>query len=201
MKFILGRKIEMTQIFDEKRNIIPLTLIEAGPCWITQIKTKNKDKYEGVQIGFEKIEKENKIKKTMKGKEFKKLKEQRTEKDDKAKELKVGDKIDVSVFEEGDEVKISGISKGKGFQGAVKRHGFAGKSASHGVKHEHRTLGSVGCAFPQRVIKGKKMPGKMGGERITVKNLKIIKIDKENNLFAVKGAVPGPRGSLLEIRG
>ncbi len=191
----------MTQIFDEKRNIIPLTLIEAGPCWITQIKTKNKDKYEGVQIGFEKIEKENKIKKTMKGKEFKKLKEQRTEKDDKAKELKVGDKIDVSVFEEGDEVKISGISKGKGFQGAVKRHGFAGKSASHGVKHEHRTLGSVGCAFPQRVIKGKKMPGKMGGERITVKNLKIIKIDKENNLFAVKGAVPGPRGSLLEIRG
>jgi len=113
----------------------------------------------------------------------------------------VGDVFDVSVFEEGDSVKVSGISKGKGFQGGVKRHGFHGRNATHGVKHEERTLGSVGSAYPQRVIKGRKMPGRMGYDRVTVKNLKIVKIDKENNLIVVKGAVPGHRGTLLEIRG
>ena len=115
-------------------------------------------------------------------------------------EYKIGDKIDVSVFQEGDEVKIAGVSKGKGFQGGVKRWGFSGRNATHGVKHEHRTLGSVGSSFPERVLKGKKMPGRMGAKRVTVKNLKIVKIDKDNNLLAVKGAVPGPRGTLLEIR-
>ncbi len=198
MKFILGKKIEMTQVFSEKGKVIPVTLVEAGPCVVTQIKIADKDKYEAVQIGFEKIEKKNKIKKTMKGKEFKYLKEQRIS--DNEQKLKVGDRIDVAFFQEGDKVKISGISKGKGFQGAVKRWGFHGRNASHGVKHEQRTLGSVGSAYPQRVIKGRKMPGRMGADRITVKNLKIVKIDKENNLLAVKGAVPGRRGTLLEIR-
>ncbi len=195
MKYILGQKIEMSQIFTEDGKVVPVTLIEAGPCQVLQIKTKEKDSYEAVQIGFKKIEKKKKIKKTAKGKEFKYLREFPN-----GQEYKVGDKIDISVFDEGDKVKISGISKGKGFQGGVKRWGFSGRGASHGVKHEARTLGSVGSAFPQRVIKGRKMPGRMGFERITVKNLKVVKVDKENNILAVKGAVPGRRGTLLEIR-
>ena len=219
MKFILGKKLEMAQVFDEKGKVIPVTLIEAGPCQVTQIKTKEKDKYDAIQFGFEK--KAKKIKKTEKGKEFRYIKEQRTPKQNpeqkqalygagkfatgqainNEQKLKVGDKIDVAIFQEGDKVRISGISKGKGFQGAVKRWGFHGRNATHGVKHEQRTLGSVGSTYPERVIKGKKMPGRMGADKVTVKNLKIVKIDKENNLIAVKGAVPGRRGTLLEIRG
>jgi large subunit ribosomal protein L3 len=170
-----------------------VTLIEAGPCQVTQVKTKEKDKYEAVQVGF--LSKKKRIRKTEKGKEFKYLREFGNG------EYKIGDKIDASVFQEGDMVKISGVSKGKGFQGAVKRWGFKGKaSATHGTKHEHRTLGSVGTSFPEHVAKGRKMPGRMGGERTTVKNLKIVKVDVENNLIAVRGAVPGRRGTLLEIR-
>ena len=196
MKFILGKKLGMSQIFDEKGNVIPVTLIEAGPCEILQLKTKQKDGYEAIQIGFEKITKKKKIKKPLKNKPFRWLCEFKNN----IKEYKVGQKIDASIFKEGDKVSISGISKGKGFAGAVKRWGFSGRGASHGVKHEARTLGSVGSSFPERVIKGKKMPGRMGSERVTVKNLKIVKIDKENNLMAVKGAVPGRRGTFLEIR-
>ncbi len=198
MKFILGKKIEMSQLFEENGKIVPITLIEVGPCFITQIKTPEKDKYSSVQVGFLRL-KEKKLKKTQKAKPFKFIKEFRSEDIDISK-YKVGDKIDLSIFKEGDLVKISGISKGKGFQGAVKRWGFAGKNATHGVKHEHRGIGSVGSRFPQRVVPGRKMPGRMGGERITVKNLKIMKIDKENNLLVVKGAVPGRRGTLLEIK-
>ncbi|MCK5044862.1 50S ribosomal protein L3 [Candidatus Parcubacteria bacterium] len=196
MKFILGKKIEMSQVYNDEKEVIPVTLVEVGPCQITQIKTEDKDKYQAIQIGYEKITKENKIKKTMKGKEFKHLKEYREENT----EAKVGDEIDISIFEEGDTVKISGMSKGKGFQGGVKRHGFHGRNASHGVKHEQRTLGSVGSAYPQRVIKGRKMPGRMGYDRVTVKSIKIIKIDKDNNIMAVKGPIPGKRGTLLEIK-
>jgi large subunit ribosomal protein L3 len=197
MKFILGKKIEMSQIFDEKGNVIPVTLIEAGPCYITQIKTKEKDKYEAIQIGFEKLEK--RVKKPKKKKPYRYLREFRGDID--VSKIKQGDKIDVSVFKEGDKVKISSVSKGKGFAGAVKRWGFHGRPASHGTKHEERTIGSVGASFPERVIKGKKMPGRMGAERITVKNLKVVKIDPKNNLLAIKGAIPGRRGILLEIRG
>jgi len=192
MPFILGKKIKMSQIFDEDGKVIPITLIQAGPCFITQIKQKEKDGYNALQVGFGK---KKKPKKTDKDKEFHYLRESRDEK----QELKVGDKIDVSIFEEGDKVRISGISKGKGFQGGVKRWGFHGKSASHGVKHEHRTLGSVGSTDAARVFKGKKMPGRMGYERVTKKNIKVVKIDIENNLIAVKGAVPGRQGTLLEI--
>jgi large subunit ribosomal protein L3 len=194
MKFILGKKIEMSQIFDEKGKVIPVTLIEAGPCFVTQVKTKDKDKYESVQIGYEKL-KEKKITKNKKNKPYKYIREFRSR-----EELKVGDKIDLSNFKEGDKVEISGISKGKGFQGGVKRHGFHGADASHGTKHEERKIGSIGSAFPQRVIKGRKMPGRMGTDRITIKNLKIVKIDPEKNLMAVKGAIPGHRRTLLEIR-
>ena len=195
MKFILGLKLGMSQVFDEKGKVVPVTLIEAGPCVVTQVKKKEKDGYEAVQVGFKKL-KEKKVKKTQKDKPYQYLREFRTD----SNNFKEGDKIDVSAFEEGEKVKISGISKGKGFQGAVKRWGFSGQDATHGVKHTHRTLGSVGSMFPQRVVKGRKMPGKMGSERITVRNLKLIKIDKENNILAVKGAVPGSKRALLEIR-
>jgi large subunit ribosomal protein L3 len=196
MRFILGKKLEMSQVFDEKGNVVPVTLIEAGPCQVLQIKARDKDHYEAIQIGFEKITKERKIKKPQKQKPFRYLREF---KDDISK-YKVGDKIDASIFQEGDLVKISGTSKGKGFAGAVKRWGFSGRGASHGVKHEARTLGSVGCSFPERVIKGRKMPGRMGTERVSVKNLKVVKVDLGNNLIAVRGAVPGRRGTLLEIK-
>jgi len=193
MKFILGLKLGMTQVFDEKGNQIPVTLIEAGPCYITQIKTKEKDKYEAVQVGF--VKKTRKIKKAEKEKEFKYLREFENG------EHKMGDKIDVSIFQEGDKVKISGLSKGKGFAGVVKRWGFHGRPATRGTKHEERTGGSTGSSMPSRVVKGKKMAGRMGFERVSVKNLKIVKIEKEDNLIAVRGAVPGRKGTLLEIRG
>lgn len=202
----------MTQIYDEQGNVVPVTLIEAGPCYVLQEKTNEKDGYTAVQIGFQKIEKKNKIKKSMKGKEYRYIKECRIEDSKEKGEIKIGDEINkfvsvgaeikVDVFQEGDKVKISGVSKGKGFQGAVKRWGFKGKlSATHGTKHEHRTLGSIGMSFPERVIKGRKMPGHMGAERVTVKNLKIAQVDSQNNLIAIKGAVPGHKGALLEITG
>lgn len=197
MKALLGKKIGMSQVFEEDGKVVPVTLIEAGPCWVTQIKTKKRDGYRAVQIGF--VKRKNSPK-SLKGKNFKYLKEFRIEKDQEC-DLKTGDKIEPSIFETGEKVKVSGISKGKGFQGAVKRWGFANRGEAHGIKHDLRTVGSVGSAYPQRVWKGKKMPGRMGGKKVTVRNLEIKKIDPENNLLAVKGAVPGRKGTLLEIRG
>lgn len=198
MKFILGKKLGMSQMYDQNGKVTPVTLISAGPCIVLQKKGKAKEGYDALQIGLEKIEKKDKIGKSMKGKEYKFIKEYRGANGDQ----NVGDEINVSSFAEGDIVKVSGISKGKGFQGGVKRHGFHGKlSATHGNKHEHRTLGSTGRRFPQHVIKGKKMPGHMGVDRTTVKNLKIMKIDAKNNLLVIKGAVPGTTRTLLEIRG
>jgi len=197
MKFILGRKIGMSQIFDEKGKVIPLTWVEAGPCFVTQIKTKEKDEYEAMQVGF--IKKKTKhIKKTEKEKGFRYLREFQGATEENQK-LKSGTKIDVTVFSEGDIVKISGLSKGKGFQGVVKRWGFAGLPKTHGTKHMLRMPGSIGQSGPERVFKGKKMAGRMGNKRMTVKNLKVIKIDKEKNLIGIKGAVPGAKGTLLEI--
>lgn len=169
----------MSQIFDEKGNVIPVTLVEAGPCAVTQVKIKEKDGYEALQIEYKK-----------KRREF------------SDGEYKMGDKIDVSVFQVGDKVKVSGISKGKGFTGPVKRWGFKGRqSVTHGTKHELRTPGSTGSSMPDRVRKGKKFAGRMGTARVTVKNLKIVKVDKDKNLLMIRGAVPGRRGTLLEIRG
>jgi large subunit ribosomal protein L3 len=196
-KFILGKKLEMTQIFKDDK-VIPVTLVEAGPCFVTQIKTEEKDKYTALQIGFEKLP-ERKVKKSQKTKPYRYLREFREDKE-AIKNYKIGQKIDVSIFQEGEKVKVSGVSKGKGFQGGVKRWGFSGRNATHGVKHEHRTLGSVGASGPERVFKGKKMPGHMGVERVTVKNLEVVKVDPENNLIALKGAVPGRRGTLVEIK-
>ncbi len=207
MKFILGQKIEMSQIFSEDGKVIPVTLVKAGPCVITQLRNNNKDKYQAIQVGFGEKKSKN-ISKALKGHlknlgNFRWLREFRISPDDKdwhKREIKIGDKITVEQFKENEFVKVSGISKGKGFQGVVKRHGFKGGPASHGTKHTLRAPGSIGSAFPQRVFKGKKMAGRMGGQRVTVKNLQIIKIDKENNLLAIKGAIPGSRGSLVEIR-
>lgn len=175
----------MSQLFDEKGNVVPVTLVEAGPCLITQIKTKDKDGYEAVQIEYKNKRKEYPAKSAAGGLGGNK-----------------GDKIDVSVFQEGDKVKVSGISKGKGFTGVVKKWGFKGRqSVTHGTKHELRTPGSTGSSMPDSIRKGKKMAGRMGAERVTAKNLKIAKVDKEKNLLMIRGAVPGHKGTLLEIRG
>lgn len=196
MKFILGKKIGASQVFDEKGNVIPVTWIEAGPCFITQLKAEKTDGYSALQLGFEK--KAKNVKKTEKGKEFKYLREQRTE---NSKKFKLGDKIDNSIFKEGEFINVSGISKAKGFQGVVKRWGFAGQKKTHGTKHATRQPGSIGAGGPEKVLKGKKMAGRTGGRRVTVKNIEVVKIDRDKNLIAVKGAVPGRKGTLLEIRG
>jgi len=202
MKFILGKKLGMSQFFGEDGRVTPVTLVEALSCYVVQAKTKENDGYQSVQVGFGEI-KERKVKKPQKGhikkanlennfsgfKEFKEI------------DLKVGDEINISVFNEGDKVKVSGISKGKGFQGVVKRHGFAGMPASHGTKHCLRAPGSIGSGWPQRVFKGMRMGGRMGAERVSVRGLEIAKIDTENGIIAIKGAVPGKKGTILEIVG
>ena len=198
MKFILGKKQGMSQIFDENGKVIPVTIIEAGPCFVTQIKTQEKDGYKAIQIGCDKL-KDKKIKTSQKNKPYKFLREFPVSTKNKTSKLKVGDVVDVSIFQKGDIVKISGISKGKGFQGVVKRHGFSGGPASHGHRHVLRRGGSIGSAFPERVAKGRKMPGQTGNKKTTIKGIKIVEIDKENNLIAVKGAVPGPNRGILII--
>ena len=182
----MGLKMKMSQIFNEEGKVVPVTLIKAGPCRVTQIKKKEKDGYEAVQV--ELLSGKSKTLKEFRGKGL------------DLKNFQLQQKIDVSIFKEGDKILVSGTSKGKGFAGAVKRWGFAGKNTTHGTKHEVRTLGSVGAMTPSRVIKGKKMPGRMGTKRTTIKGLKIVKIDKEKNILAVKGAVPGKPGTLLEIK-
>jgi large subunit ribosomal protein L3 len=202
MKYILGNKIGMSQMFDKNGKLTPVTLILVGPCYVLQKKNKEKDGYEAIQVGFKKKEKKNKIGKSMKGKEYRFIKEYRIQgSPEEESNLNIGEEINVSIFQEGQIIKVSGISKGKGFQGGVKRHGFSGRNATHGVKHEHRTIGSTGTRFPQHVMKGRKMPGRMGFEKVTVKGLKIMKVDKENNLLVIKGAVPGTERTLLEIKG
>jgi large subunit ribosomal protein L3 len=198
MKFILGKKLGMSQIFDKEGNVIPITAIEAGPCFVTQVKTQEKDGYKSIQIGFENL-KEKKVKKSQKAKPFRWIREFKLETGDKA-EFKSGDKLDVSVFSEGDKIIVSGTSKGRGFQGVVKRHHFKGGPASHGHRHVLRRPGSIGMSFPERVNKGKRMPGHTGMESVTIKNLKIAAVDIENNILAIRGAVPGPKGRLLEIK-
>ncbi len=189
----------MTQVF-KGNNVIPVTLIESGPNFISQIKTKEKDGYSAVQIGFG-SRKEKNIKKPQQGhlKNIGNLRWLREFRLDDT-ELKLGDEIKPEIFIAGDKVTVVAVSKGKGFQGVVKRHGFHGGPKSHGQKDRHRAPGSIGASWPQHVIKGKKMAGRMGGDRVTVKNLEIIEVDKENNLIAIKGAIPGRRGTLIMIK-
>lgn len=199
MSFILGKKFKMSQIWKNDK-VIPVTLVKAEPNVIIQIKNKEKDGYSAVQIGFDNTKK--KLNKPMKGilkdlGNFRHLKEFRV---DSIENYKVGDVLGVDQFNEEDKVVISGLNKGRGFQGVVKRHGFAGGPKTHGQKNRQRAPGSIGATAPQRVMKGRRMAGHMGTERVTIKNLEIAGIDKENNILMIKGAVPGMRGTLLEIK-
>lgn len=200
MKMIIGRKVGMTRIFKDD-NVIPVTVIKAGPCYVVQKKTIDTDGYNAIQIGFEEAKKVNKpmegVFKKAGVKPLKILKEFRVE---NPEEFELGQEIKVDIFAEGDKIDITGWSKGRGFAGAMKRWGFRGGPKSHGAKF-HRELGSVGQhTEPARIFKGKKMPGQYGNERVTILNSEIVKIDVENNLIAVKGGVPGARGGLVLIR-
>ncbi len=188
----------MSQIFKDDGTVIPVTLVQAGPCVVTDVRTEEKDGYLAVQLGFSKTKKVKKPQ-APRAKEFGAValtREFRV----KETELKPGDTIQVSDFSEGDRIDVVGVSKGKGFQGVVKRHGFSGSPASHGHKDQLRMPGSIGAQGPQRVLKGTRMAGRMGGDRVTVKNLEIVAVDSEKNVMAIKGAVPGARNSLLLIR-
>ncbi|MDP2650033.1 MAG: 50S ribosomal protein L3 [bacterium] len=200
-KFILGTKQHMTQVFDEAGRAYPATIVLAGPMTVTQVKTVEKDGYESVQAGFG-TQKEKNLNKAQKG-HFKGLGAFSTTREFKGAtgETKQGDLIDASIFSVGDKVVVSAVSKGKGFQGVVKRHGFSGGPRTHGNKHSERAPGSIGAQGPQRVLKGTRMAGRMGGKRITVKNLKVLAVDKDANTMVISGAIPGKRGTLVEIRG
>ena len=201
MKFILGTKENMTQYFTDDGAVVPVTVISAGPMTVTRVFEKSKDGYNAIQVGFGEQKKQRITKARtgqMKGGYYRVLKEFRLKPADK-NEAKEGDKIDVSIFEPGDSLLVSGVSKGKGFQGVVKRHGFHGGPRTHGQKHSEREPGSIGGGLRTHVPVGMRMPGRMGSDKITQKNLKVIFIDKENNVMFIKGAIPGKRGSLVEI--
>lgn len=203
MRFLMGRKLEMTQIFSEEGTAAPVTKIQAGPCTVVQVKNTEKDGYTAVQFGYGE-KKEKNIAKPQKGhmkglKNFRYLKEMRVK--DEKQELKRGDIINVSSFSEGDKIQVTANSKGKGFQGVVKRYGFHGSLATHGHKDQIRMPGSIGATGPAHVFKGIRMGGHMGNEQVTVKNLEIIKVDIENNIIYIKGAVPGARNGLVIIQG
>ena len=205
---ILGRKIGMTQVWDEDDNVVPVTVIQAGPCAVSQVKTQATDGYDAVQIGFGDIKAKN-VNKPMAGHfeqghlkkaEVPMKKVLKEFKLDKAAEMNVGDEIKADTFAKGDHIDVTGISKGKGFQGRIKRWGQRRGPMTHG-SHFQRHPGSIGqCAYPARVLKGVKMAGHMGNERVTVKNLSVVRIDAEQNLILVKGAVPGAKNGLVAIR-
>ncbi len=202
-KGIIGKKIGMTQIFDENGKVIPVTVVEAGPCAVVQKKTVENDGYSAVQLGFSDA-KVNRVNKPLKG-HFAKgdvapkrvLREFRLE-DDSA--LNVGDIVKADIFADGEYVDVTGTSKGKGYQGTIKRWNGSRLKETHGTGPVHRHAGSMGaCSTPSRIFKGKKMPGHMGAERVTVQNLIVAKVDAENNLLAIKGAVPGPKGGTVLV--
>ena len=199
---LLGRKLGMTQVYDAERCLFPVTVVEAGPCDVTTIKTVERDGYQAIQLGFREV-KERKLSKpeighlkaSSSGKLWKTLKEFRGPSDHR-----VGDTITVDIFQKDEKVHVQGMSKGKGFQGAMKRHNFAGGPATHGSMF-HRTVGSVGASsYPSRIWKGKKMPGQMGAKNVTVRGLKIVEVRPEENLLLIAGAVPGPAGGYVVIR-
>ena len=202
-KAIIGKKIGMTQLFDQNGNVVPVTVIEAGPCSVAQKKTVENDGYDAVQIGFGEM-KASKVNKPMKGHFAKNdvapkkvLREFRLE--DTAT-LNIGDIVKADIFAEGDAVDVRGTSKGKGYAGTIKRWNFGRLKETHGTGPVHRHGGSLGaCSSPSRVFKGKKMAGHLGNERVTVQNLSVVKVDAEKNIIAVKGAVPGPKGGIVVL--
>lgn len=202
MKYIIGTKVGMTQMFQDDGSVVPVTLVKIEPNIVVQVKTTATDGYNAIQIG---TGTKKKLNKPQKGhnkslgsfailKEFKPARAGGS-----ADEFKVGDTLDISIFAEGETVKVSGTSKGKGFQGVVKRHGFRGMPASHGAHSVLRHAGSIGQRFPQHTLKGMRMAGRMGGVAKSIRGLKIVKIDAENKLLAITGAVPGNNGSMVEI--
>ncbi len=201
-KALIGKKIGMTQIFDEKGNVVPVTVVEAGPCTVVMKKTIENDGYEAVQLGFGDV-KVQRVNKPMMG-HFKKadVAPKKTLKEFKLEgELNVGDTIKADIFAAGDKVDVAGTSKGKGTAGSIKRWNFSRLKESHGTGPVARHAGSLGaCSDPSRVYKGKKLAGHLGCEKVTIQNLDVIKVDAENNLIAIKGAIPGPKGGIVVIR-
>ncbi|MBR0403507.1 50S ribosomal protein L3 [Candidatus Saccharibacteria bacterium] len=203
MQVILGTKIGMTQIIGEDGTVTPITVLQAGPATVTQIKTVETDGYNAVQLGYGQGKNLSKsvtghVKKAGENLAPKILKEFRVA---EIPEVKVGDTLTVESFNLGDKVTVTGVSKGKGFAGTVKRHNFNESRNTHGFKGNIRRVGSIGSMYPQKVFKGKKMPGRMGHDQVTVKNLIVAYIDKENNLLGLKGAVPGPKKSIITVEG
>lgn len=200
---ILGKKIGMTTIFEEDGNAVPCTVIEAGPCHITQIKTNEKDGYTSIQFGFDEKKKKNTTKPLIGKFEKSKtpiLRHLKEVRNFEGEELKEGGIVKVDIFKEGDIVKVRGVSKGKGFQGVVKRHGFAGGVRTHGQSDRERAPGSIGgSSYPSRVFKGQRMAGRMGGDNVTVRNLRVVKVFSDSNLILIKGAVPGAKTGIVEI--
>ena len=203
-KAIIGKKIGMTQIFDAEGKVIPVTVIEAGPCVVTQLKTEEKEGYNAVQMGFQDV-KEKKLNKPQMG-HLKKageavkkyLKEVRF---DDCSMFQVGDTIKADMFAEGDYVDVTGISKGKGYAGVIKRWNAGRSPMSHGAGPMHRHQGSMGaCSDPSKIMKGKMMPGHLGAEQVTIQNLDVVKVDAEMNLIAVRGAIPGPKGGIVFLK-
>ena len=204
MKGLLGKKLGMTQIFDEQGEVVPVTIIEAGPCYVTQLKTLERDGYSAVQIGFEEVD-QNRTNKPQLGhlakNDLPSLRYLREFRVTDHEDLSEGQKLDAGLFETGDRVDVSGISKGRGFAGVMKRHGFGGGPKTHGQSDRGRAPGAISSgSTPGRVFKGLRMAGRMGGNQVTAQNLEVMLVDPERNLLAVKGAVPGARGGLLVIR-
>ena len=203
MKTIIGKKVGMTQIFDEKGKVIPVTVIEAGPCVVAQVKTVETDGYNAIQLGFEDV-KESKLNKPERGHfakaglaNKKHLREFRVE---DFEDLTVGSEIKADVFEAGDKIDVQGTTKGKGFQGVIKRHGQSRGPMGHGSMY-HRRPGSMGpTSTPGRVFKGKKLPGHMGRVTVTIQNLDVVKVDMDKNVILIKGSVPGAKGAILKLR-
>ncbi len=201
MTGILGKKLGMTQVFDETGRMMPVTVVEAGPCCVAQVKTVERDGYEAIKLGFSEIRKTKRVNKPTGGM-FKKagLKPYKILKEFPMGDVKVGDMVTVEKFQKGDIVSVIGISKGKGFQGVMKRHNYAGGPGSHGSMF-NRAPGSIGASsYPSRVWKNKGLPGHMGSQRVTVKNLKVVDVRVEQNLLLILGALPGSKGTYLEIR-
>ena len=197
---LLGKKIGMTQVFRETGQVVPVTVVEGGPCTVTQIRTTSKDGYEAVQVGFAPVKRLNKALRGHLGRTglFRHLRELPV---DGVDDLEVGQQVNVDVFEVGEKVDVVGTSKGKGFQGTMKRHGFHGGPRTHGQSDRARAPGSIGAGTtPGRVFKGKKMAGHMGNARVTVKNLEVVQVDVERNLLFLKGGVPGAPTGLLSIK-
>ena len=203
MAALLGKKLGMTQVFDDAGNVVPVTVVAAGPCVVVGVRTAAKEGYAAAQLGFEEIA-ETKLGKPMRGvfgkrglKPFRVVREVPLAQDE---QVEVGQSIKADLFAKGDRVDVVGVSKGKGFAGTIKRHNFGGQRDSHGVSLMHRAVGSIGSSNIARVMRGKRMPGRLGGARSTVRGLRVVSVDPERNLLLIRGALPGPRGSLVMVR-